>query len=324
MASNKLDPIHPNSGFYVKLKKILEHGGTNVLIIIFTALNTFVIFILGNESQAKKLTNNFKWLAEFVLENGSAIVICSVLLSGLYSLLVNHVNKKCSDSEQELKELRKQHTIALVVLEKIEQVVVKKRIRFAEFAKTYANTPDVQTPKHKKIFDGITQPEQQTELLIEALRDCLIAIYPNETIKVALMKVKNSQVDDWVCHSPYDTKPRTSIKELRNVNSTFSKCIEGNKLIIIPNTQIELKKTSSSDIMYVSGQSDSSEVWCQVCAPVHSINSNEIIYIISIAIQRENVIVDSNMSYLNWLLGFFKSRLALEHSLDQLKKRISP
>jgi hypothetical protein len=319
---NKIDNVLIEKGIYQAFKRWLEHWVTKLVIILLTAFNAYILFVLGNDKQAETFKSNFKLPAEFIITNAGSIVMGTVFISGLYGVLLSFLNKKCDNIEKEHKDLQAKYQIALVVLQKIEDVVIAKRKRFAALAHRYVNTPAVQKPKHKTLFDGITHPEEQIELIIESLRDCLIAIYPNETIKVALMRVVNSNIDDWVCHSPYDTKPRTSIVELRDPNSTFSKCIKQNKIIIVADTQNEIQKPSTADIMYIKGQSDPSEKWCQVCAPIHSINSNSIIFIISIAIKRENVIVQENVAYLEWILGFFKSRLALEHSLDQLKKKV--
>jgi len=320
---SKIDNALLEYGIYQAIKKVLDYWLTKLVVILFTAMNAYILFVLGNDKQAEKFKDNFKLPAEFILTNAGLIVVGTVILSGLYGILLSFLNKKCDNLEKEFNDLNTKYQITLVVLQKIDDVVIAKRKRFADLAKRYVNTPGVQQPRHKKIFDGIAHPEEQIQLLIESLRDCLTAIYPNETIKVALMRVVESKIDDWVCHSPYDTKPRTSIAELKNPNSTFSKCIKQNKIIIVADTQNEIQKPVTADIMYIQGQSDPSEKWCQVCAPIHSINSNSIIFIISIAIKRENVIVPENIAYLEWILSFFKSRLALEHSLDQLKKKVS-
>lgn len=320
---NKLDKFFLGIGIYQALKNLLDHWAFKLSIGLLGGFNAYIMFVLGNEGHAKVFKQNFKFIADFVLENAGFIVVATVFIATSYGLLYSFLVKKCDNIEEKYEDLKKQYDIALVVLGKIEAVVVAKRMRFALFANRYANIPASQKPRLKVIFEGITQPEVQIQLLIESLRDCLNSIYPNETIKVALMRVTDSKIDDWVCHSPYDTKPRTSINVLKNPNSTFSKCIEKNKIIIVPDTQIEIQKQFPADIMFIQGLTDPSEKWCQVCAPIHSINSNDIIYIISIAIKRENVIVQENLSYLEWLLKFFKSRLALEHSLDQLKKKVS-
>lgn len=319
---SKFDSWLYEKGFYHFIKKILESGWIQFFTIILIILNAYILYLLGNETDANKFKQNFKFLADIVFNYSNSIVLLSSLISATYVGLTSFVNKKCENLELKYNELNKMHDIVIKILEKLEVVVVEKRKRFALASKQLVSAP--QTPKHKTVFDKITQPNKQIELLNEALRDCLISIYPDDFIKVALMRVKNKTIDGWVCHSPYDTKPRTSIQDLGLSNSTFSKCIELNRTIIISNTQTEIKKQNSADIMFIQGQTDPNEIWCQICAPIHSINSNEIIFIISIAIKRENVIVEGNLEFLEWLLKFFKSRLALEHSLAEVKEKISP
>ena len=316
-----LDELFKRRGTYHFINKVINSFIFKSILIFFAALNAYIMLCLGNEDNANKFKSNLGGFATFILDNGGAIVIFSVVSSSLYVLLTSFISDKCDDYEEKYKDLYNKYDIVINVLEKLENVVVEKRKRFATNAFQFLKAP--QTPKHKTVFDKITQPRKQIELLIEALHDCLKNIYPNEIIKVALVEVENAEVKSWVCHSPYDTKPRTAIETLRDPNSTFSKCIEMNKIVIVPNTQKEIKKTNITDRMFIQGKTDPKEIWCQVCAPIHSINNNQIIFIISIAIKKEDTIVENNTEFLEWLLKFFKSRLALEHSLAQLKERIS-
>ncbi|WP_088458342.1 hypothetical protein [Acinetobacter soli] len=319
----KIDPFFYEKKFYVKLNALLKSIGFKLIMLLIAGFSAYITFCLGNEGAANSLKKGLGQTGEFLLENGGWFIFLTIIIPSLYGMLNGYIASKCIDNnlEEKYDQLTKQCDITIKVLEQLEKVVIEKRQLLAYAAKDYNSTP--QTPKHKTVFDRITQPEKQIKLLIESLHDCVKSIYPNEFLKVALVSVRNGQLDDWICHSPYNTKPRTTIDQLRHVNSTFSRVLSMKKMIIVADTKTEIKKPTGSDTMYIQGNTDPSESWCQVCVPIHSINTNETIFIISIAIKAANVISPENEKFLEWLFKFFISRLALEHSLKEIKERIS-
>lgn len=316
----KVDNFLLHKKVYLFFKQLLDHPGFKIILILLAGLNAYIMFVLGNDDNAKYFSENFKFFYDIIFNNAGKIVIISSIIMAGYNVFLSFLTKKTEDLQGRYDALNKKYDIAIQVLENIESVVAAKRTCYAEVVRQHLNTP--QTPKLRTIFNKIVLPNDQIQLLINSLRTCLMGIYPNEYIKIALVEVKNSQIQSWVCHSPYDTRPRTSIDVLKDSNSTFSKCIEKRRIVIIPSTQTEIKKTSINDRMFIQGNTDPDEEWCQVCAPVKSITTNEIIFIISIAIKRENVILKENEVFLTWVLKHFESRLALEHSLSQLKGRV--
>lgn len=319
---SKVDKWLYEKNVYSVIKKIIDHWLTTVIIYALIGLNAYILYIINSETAANGLKQNFKFFADVIFNHSTLIIFLSSTISVIYSSFKTFIYKKCENLEEKYRSLNKKYEIVLTILEKLESVVVEKRKRFALHSKQFISAP--QTPKHKTVFDKITLPNKQIELLNEALRDYLCKTYPKDYIKVALMRVNNNKIDGWVSHSPYDTRPKTSLTDLQLPNSTFSKCIELNKTILVENTKVELKKAIPTDRVFIQGKTDPNEAWCQICVPIHSINNNEIIFIISIAIKRENIINQENLQFFEWSLKFFKSRLALEHSLAELKDKISP
>lgn len=319
----KIDQALVNNNGYHKIQDVLNSPTLKTMVLVMAGINAYIMLCLGNEEKATWFKQAFGKAGTFVLDYGGIFVFISIIIGGLYPTLSAFISEKCNQDnyEEKFKELSKRYDIVLKVIEQIEKVVVEKRLRFAKASTDFLSTP--QTPKHRTVFERITQPDEQIRLLIESLYDCVKSIYPSEYIKIALVSVKNKQLNDWVCHSPYDTKPRTSIDQLKDPNSTFSKAIATRKMVIVADTKIEIQKPPTADIMYIQGNTDPNESWCQVCIPINSINSNEPIFIISIAIKRADVISKENEKFLEWLFKFFISRLALEHSLKELKEHIS-
>ena len=309
------------NGIYHLIKKILDHWFFKGAVILLSCVNAYILLVVGSSADAEKFKTNFKFVSEIVLNNTGLIVILSTILTGLYVVFKDFLNNRCENIQQKYNDLEKKYDICVKILVQLNKVVAEKRKLFAKTAQQHMNTP--LPPSTKTVFNKIIQPQDQIDLLIEALRDCLLSIYEGEVVKVALVSVDNLKIAEWVSHSPYDMRPKTEIVELQDPHSTFSKCMMMGKTIIVPNTQIEIQKGPNDDKIFIQGKSDPSEKWCQVCTPIHSINNaNEIIFIISIAIKRENVIVQKNAIFLEWMLDFFKTRLALEHSLKQLKGRV--
>lgn len=308
-------------GIYLALKEILEHWLFKLFVVALTAINAYILLIIGSDADADKFKTNFKFLADILFNNTGTIVSLSMAVTGMYVFLKDFLNNRCENIQQKYIDLDSKYDIAVKILVQLNDVVAKKRQLLADTTRDHLNTP--QAPSAKTIFTKIIQPKAQIDKLIEALRDCLLAIYKGDTIKVVLVGVKDSSLDGWVSHTPYDMGPKTDISVLRNESSTLSRCIQTGKMVIVPNTQIEIQKQDNADKMFVQGKTNPLEKWCQVCAPIHSINNpNEIIYIVSIAIKRENAIQEENAAFLGWMLDFFKTRLALEHSHMQLKGRV--
>lgn len=305
--------------FWHKIKKFLDSPLFKFISVLMAALNGYLLLCIGSEHYAAEFIKGGGTIAASLIEKGGYVVFISVFIGGLYPTVYGWIAKQCDDLQGRYDVLLNVHNISLLLLEKLENVVAQKRERFANLCDAFKLTPPA-APKHKNVFNQLTQPEEQYKHLITALRDCLMSIYPGEFIKVALMSVESGQIHEWQCHSPYDTRPRTSIADLKHLDSTFSKCLNVKKMIIVADTQKELNKIPPDDICYIQGNTDTNEKWCQVCDPIISINTNEVIFIISIAIKRANVITGENEAFLLWLLKFFKTRLALEHSLKQLKE----
>lgn len=317
----RLDNFLYEHNVYQQIKKFLDSWLLKFIAIVLAAVNGYIMLCLGNEEKSIWFKKTFGIAGNFILDNGGFFVFISIIIAGLYPLFSSFITSRCNSFEDKYNELLKKYDIVINILEQLERVVIGKRQRFAKASADFLSAP--QTPKHKTVFERITQPDDQIKLLIESLNDCIKSIYPNEFSKVALIRIKGGNLDNWVCHSPYNTKPRTTIEQLKDPNSTFSKTLSKKKMVIVADTKIEIQKTSNDDILYIQGNTDPNESWCQVCVPIQSINSNEIIFIISIAIKRANVISAENEKFLEWLFNFFISRLALEHSLKELKEHIS-
>lgn len=250
---------------------------------------------------------------EHIISSSGWIVFFSVLLGGVFPILISWLQEK-------IEQRNLASSYSLVLLETIETVVEEKRKRFANAVKDLINV-NSSSPTCTKVFNTITQPQKQIEYILEALELCFKKLYPSEYFKIALMGVENNSLKDWVYFLPYTAKPNTDINDLRNSESTMSHALFSKRIVIIEDVQKELKKANNKK--YIKGSTGENENWSQLCYPVKSISSNEVIFIICIGAKKANFFQNTSTSLASyeWLLNFFSSRLALEHSLAELKEK---
>ena len=280
---------------------------------LIIAINGYLIYCFGSDDQKRLLKTNLGKLGEFIISYSEWVVFISLLVGGILPILISWLQEKVE--KQNLAS-----SYSLVLLETIETVVEEKRKRFAYAVKDLINA-NSSSPTCTKVFNTITQPQKQIEYILEALELCFKKLYPNEYFKIALMGVENNSLKDWVYFLPYTAKPNTDINDLRNSESTISHALFSKRIVIIEDVQKELQKANNKK--YIKGSTRENENWSQLCYPVKSISSNEVIFIICIGAKKANFFQNTSTSLASyeWLLNFFSSRLALEHSLAELKEK---
>ena len=284
-----------------------------IITVFVIAINGYLLFCFGSDDQQKWLKSYFGTFGELVVSSSGWIVFISLLLSGIFPILVSWLQEKFEKENLN-------SSYALVLLETIESVVEEKRKRFASAVQTLTNNGS-SSPTCSKVFNTITQPNKQIECILEALELCFKELYPKEYFKIALMSVESNILKDWVYFLPYTAKPNTDINDLRHSDSTISHALRSKTLIVVEDVQKELAKLNNKK--YIKGSTKDNENWSQLCYPVKSISSNDVIFIICIGAKKANFFQNNptSLASYEWLLSFFSSRLALEHSLAELKEK---
>ena len=295
------------------LYNFLNSKTFKIITVILIAINGYLLFCFGNDSQQILLKDYLGKFGELIVSCSGWIVFFTLLLGGIYPILVSWLQEKI-----ERDNLASSYSV--VLLETIESVVEEKRKRFASAVQTLLNGGS-SSPTCAKVFNTITQPKKQIESIIEALELCFKKLYPKEYFKIALMRIEDNTLKEWVYFLPYTAKPNTDINELRDPDSTISHALASKRLIVVEDVQRELVKENNKK--YVKGSTRDNENWSQLCYPVKSISSNEVIFIICIGAKKANFFQNNpnSLTSYEWLLSFFSSRLALEHSLAELKER---
>lgn len=320
--------IMPDHNKWVKAsakftKEFLDSNKFKLIAVVFTAFNAYVLFCISTDKYTEDFKSKFGTIGDFFITNASWFVFFSVLAAGIIQIIyalasryADNIEDKFLELEDSHTRLKAKHAISVKVLETIDKIVVQKRHRFAETCRNFREQTQINA---KTIFTNITRPDLQIRAIIEGLEACLKSTYPDDYIKIALMRVKDNKLDDWELFYPLDTRAKSTITELSVPTSTISRALNLKKMVIVSDVIKETEKADPMDMMYVPAHTDLSDNWCQLCYPVTSITNNKVVFIISIAIKRENVFTKDNESFLKWLLKFFDTRLALEHSLQELK-----
>lgn len=297
----------------VKLNEFFKSRLYKFIVALVVAVNGYLLFALSSDDQKLALQTNLGKVGGGIVDYSGIIVFISIFLGGLISIFLGWLQEKV-DKKNVI------DRFAVVLLETIESVVEEKRKRFAEavhdLLQNNANQPTAST-----VFKNITQPEKQVKNIIKALEVCYKTLYPKVYFKIALMEVENSNLKGWAYFLPYRARPNTPIDELKRSESAISQALVTKEIVIVEDVQKELKKSVGKK--YIKGSTKSNENWSQLCYPIKSITSNEVIFIICIAAKEANFFYDKEefLDSYKWLLDFFSSRLALEHSLAELKEK---
>lgn len=299
--------------FWEKVHLFLNGIAFKIISVLAVAINAYLLFCFGNETQQKYLIKNFGLLGKFLISSSGWVVFGSVLVGGLLPILHSYLQKK-KDSQN------LQNSYSLILLTTIEGVVEEKRKRFARAVNSLLNGSTA-APTCTKVFKTITKPDLKIESIIAALELCFKKLYPDVYFKIALMGVENNQIKDWVYFLPYTARPNTDINDLKSPESTISHALRTKRIVIVEDVQKELLRTNNKK--YIQGSTQSNENWSQLCYPIKSITSNDVIFIICIGAKKANFFQNKPKSIASyeWLLSFFSSRLALEHSLSELRDK---
>ncbi|WP_180163321.1 hypothetical protein [Acinetobacter sp. YH12069] len=295
----------------IKLNEFFKSRLYKFIVAFVVAINGYLVFALGSDEQKIALKTNLGKLGSLIVDWSGAVIFLSIFFGGIISIFIAYLQEK----------IDKQNVVdrfAVVLLETIETVVEEKRKRFAKAVEELLQEGQSQ-PTASTVFKNITQPEEQIKNIIKALEVCYKTLYPNVYFKIALMEVENNTLKKWAYFLPYTARPNTCIDELRSSESAISQALITKNIVVVDDVQKELVKTENKK--YIKGSTKLNENWSQLCYPIKSITSNEVIFIVCIAAKEANFF-QSNQEFLGsyeWLLNFFSSRLALEHSLAELK-----
>ncbi len=205
------------------------------------------------------------------------------------------------------------------ILKSIEIVVEDKTKRMANEAKKAINSASI---CGKSTFLQITRPDQQIPLLVRGIRTVFEYMDSSKAnFRVGLLKIENDKPIDWYSFEPISCPPRTQATGLQSPTSTVSRCIKTRSLIVIDNIQKELTKKTKKERRFVKGNVQESEEGSQLCYPVIHPATGNVEYVITIAGNRADCLVEKCAELYDWIIKQFAVRISIEHSLLLMKEK---
>ena len=297
--------------FFEWLNNLISKNLIRLLLLpILYALPVFIVnSSFSNSELAKTLTANLGIFGKLIVEQQIWIIIASFVLYALITYFYSFIREIADYQEDPPPDLSKQHAISII--QTLEIIVQTKYKRFIDTLKTNISAHE--------IFNTITQPNLQKDIIIQAIKSHLEIQFPNTLIKVGLMKIENKLCVQWENYLPTHIGPKTPINILNSKTSCIKRSIESKTLIIVQNTLDEVNKSSGSR-SYINGMTPQTESGSQICFPILHPTSNEVIYILTVSCNKPNSFRTEDLEFYQWLLGVFTQRLLLEISLDILKQ----
>lgn len=290
----------------------LETWSFTIFKIVLIAVYSVIVAAYSNdglEQDIRRIGRLGDWLMTHpLLVIGSAAGL-AIAYQGIYKLLTK-VSKSIKNKDD----------VATNLVVALDIPVNKKRERFAEEVDNFVRSGNNKHTTHK-VFKAITKPEEQSILILESLASFLNTAYNNVDFKVGLMSIKNNKIEDWKHFLPITKPPKTPLEILRLKESTISRCVASKHTEIVSDVKKEIKNQkngSMADIRYVKGNTSEKEQGSQLCYPIISATTKDLIYVVTISASERNFFKESERHTYKWILERFATRIALEHSLECL------
>lgn len=238
-----------------------------------------------------------------------AVFIVYGLLQGFKHInnIINHLSKPNSELNRE---------DILSIINSINNIVASKKDRFLNETKQAVRENWDKT----KIFERITQPEQQIALLIHGIKAVFDYLLKDEVdFRVGLMAVKDGRLVDWFAFAPTSHPPRTSVETLSSPSSTLMRSISTKGIVIVSDIKNELDKESKEIRNFVKGSIQPHEDGSILALPIYCPNVRKPVYVLSILGKKRNCLEEKHRELYRWILNHYIDRLILEHHLLLLK-----
>lgn len=207
----------------------------------------------------------------------------------------------------------------LAILEALNVVVGDKSRRIGGEAKSSRSKQSIDPTA---TFLQITRPDQQIALLVAGLRSVFSYLdEENALFRVGLLKITDGVPDEWVAFSPESHPPRTPANQLSTPTSTVAQAIKSRSVVVVDDIQKELKKRTKDERRFLKGNTQPNEQGSQLCYPVVHSTSGNVEYVITVAANKKECLVERHAELYSWIIDHFVLRISLEHSLLILKEK---
>ncbi len=290
------------------INKALEYWLVKYVVgpIIFIIPISILNCIITDDDLIKKLPFKDKIL-EYQIPFIIILIIMIILSKVFYSIIREYSKPNSQVAQDEL----------CAILEALNTVVSSKNERFLNGAKNALKY----NWKPTKIFQEITQPEQQIVLIIIAIQSLFeILLKQNAEIRVGLMEIKNRKPSQWFTFAPKETPPKTGPDTLSAPTSAIMRAVQENSIIVIEDIQKELLEKNKKDRKCIKGSTSKNENGSLITIPINCPNTRETIYVLSIKSDKEKSFLETERKKYKWIFNnIFLTRIILEHHLLLMK-----
>ena len=246
--------------------------------------------------------------------HGSALLI--IVGAYLYVAFLKGVYAAIEHYSKPERELGRKECIA--ILQALDNVVSEKCRRFGDDLKITKKGA-----KHDaaSIFLSITRPDQQIALLVEAVRTVFSFLdETNALFRIGLLSVKEGKPTEWLAFSPTAHPPRTAASDLSAPGSCVSSAIRTKSIVVVQDIQKEIKKRTKGERRFMKGNTQPTDQGSQLCFPIIHASSGNVEYVLSIAGNKRDCLIEEHAELYAWILEHFVLRISLEHNLVLLRE----
>ncbi len=210
----------------------------------------------------------------------------------------------------------------MTLLDIIDDIIGSKIERFGKHAKRILDSD--RHIEDAAIFREITQPSLQINHIVRGIWTFFRDELDDKQIelKVALAKMDDKHITEFVCFYPNDKGPFSKIVDLRVDHCCFSRALQKSGIIVIDNlAKMANLPVERSDFVFTSEENRDTE-GSMICYPVRHRNLGNIPYVISVLVMKRNYFSIDYVKTYEFILDKFAKRIALEYGLLVLKEKV--
>ena len=259
------------------------------------------------------------WLwAYTVLSDHCVPIILFALIINCFGIGIREVFERVRVAR-----IEKNRTPAAIITA-IGNVVGKKDDRFGRLVQKIAKSTGSLTGDD--VFGTITQPHDQIDALLEAVGDIFLEMSRGEdasiSFEASLISVTSQgTLNDFEHYFPSGQHPN-HIELLRDARSCASHALR-DKLVIVPDFQAELKKTSKRQKQrYVTTPERRNDDGSMFAYRIDHDWTSKPIYILSVCCNKKGYISEADRGLYRFIMKEIEKRISVEHSLAILRKHV--
>lgn len=196
----------------------------------------------------------------------------------------------------------------------LNDVVGEKTKRFGEFAR---NMPP--GTKRADAFMAITKPDSQIEHLVRNLRQVLVLLTGDHTLRVVLAPIDNGVPQPNPVFEPKNAVPPADLFGRDAKKTLFCKCASAKRPIVIPDIAKELQRTAKKR-RYIASALPDDNVGSIMCQPLIHPYCNRVLFCLSVKSDRRRFVTDDFRAKYLFMVDSFAERILLETSLTMIRE----